>query len=71
MVNFLMSEDGQNALGEALGTLRMTNSKANFESPYLPKTEDVTWVTRDVDWLIENKEQVLEHWNQIYTEVNQ
>ncbi len=70
MVNFLMSEEGQNALGSALGTLRMTNSKANFESPYLPKTEDVKWVTRDVDWLIENKEQVLEHWNQIYAEVN-
>lgn len=71
MVNFLMSADGQNALGEALGTLRMTNSKADFESPYLPKTEDVTWVTRDVDWMIENREQVLEHWNSIYTEVNQ
>lgn len=70
MVNFLMSEEGQNALGSALGTLRMTNSKANFESPYLPKTEDVKWVTRDVNWLIENKEQVLEHWNQIYAEVN-
>ncbi|MCI8511607.1 MAG: extracellular solute-binding protein [Lachnospiraceae bacterium] len=70
MVNFLMSEEGQNALGSALGTLRMTNSKANFESPYLPKTADVKWVTRDVDWMIENKEQVLEHWNQIYAEIN-
>lgn len=70
MVNFLMSEEGQNALGEALGTLRMTNSKANFESPYLPKTADVTWATRDVNWMIENKEQVLEHWNKIYAEIN-
>lgn len=70
MVNFLMSAEGQNALGEALGTLRMTNSKANFESPYLPKTEDVTWVTRDVEWMVENKEQVLEHWNKIYAEIN-
>lgn len=70
MVNFLMSEEGQNALGEALGTLRMTNSKANFESPYLPKTADVKWVTRDVDWMIENKAQVLEHWNKIYAEIN-
>lgn len=70
MVNFLMSEDGQNSLGEALGTLRMTNSKANFDSPYLPKTADVKWVTRDVDWMIENKEQVLEHWNKIYAEIN-
>lgn len=67
MVNFLMSAEGQNELGTALGTLRMTNSKANFESPYLPKTADVKWVTRDVNWLIENKEQVLNHWNELIT----
>lgn len=67
MINFLMSADGQDKLGSALGTLRMTNSKAKFESPYLPKTEDITWVHRDVDWLIKNKEQVLNHWNQLIT----
>jgi len=67
MVNFLMSAEGQNELGTALGTLRMTNSKATFESPYLPKTADVKWVTRDVNWLIENKEQVLNHWNELIT----
>lgn len=70
MVNFLMSAEGQDELGTALGTLRMTNKNATFESQYLPKTSEVTWVTRDIDWLIENKEQVLEHWNSIYTEVN-
>lgn len=67
MVNFLMSAEGQDKLGTKLGTLRMTNSKATFESPYLPKTEDVKWVHRDVDWLIENKEQVLNHWNELIT----
>lgn len=67
MVNFLMSAKGQDELGSALGTLRMTNSKATFESPYLPKTEDIKWVTRNVDWLIQNKEQVLNHWNELIT----
>ncbi len=70
MVNLLMSEEGQNELGSRLKTLRMTNSKANFESPFLQKTEDVKWVERDIDWLIENKAQVLDHWNTIFTEVN-
>ena len=70
MVTFLMSKEGQDELGKALGTLRMTNSRANFESPYLPKTSEVKWVSRDVNWMIENKAQVLEHWNKIYAEIN-
>ncbi len=70
MVTFLMSEEGQNALGKALGTLRMTNSKANFESPYLPKTNEVKWAYRDVNWMIENKAKVLEKWNKIYAEIH-
>ncbi len=70
MVTFLMSKEGQDELGKALGTLRMTNSRANFESPYLPKTSEVKWVSRDVNWMIENKAQVLEHWNKIYAEIS-
>lgn len=70
MVNFLTSEEGQNALGEALGTLRMTNSRATFESLYLPRTSEVKWVVRDVKWMIENKGGILEKWNKLYTEVN-
>lgn len=70
MVTFLMSKEGQDELGKALGTLRMTNSRANFESPYLPKTSEVKWVSRDVNWMIENKAQVLDHWNKIYAEIN-
>ena len=65
-----MSKEGQDELGKALGTLRMTKSRANFESPYLPKTSEVKWVSRDVNWMIENKAQVLEHWNKIYAEIN-
>lgn len=70
MINYLMSADGQNELGAALGTLRMTNSNATFETAYLPKTEEIKWVTRDVNWLIENKESVLKKWNEIYTSIS-
>ena len=68
--SIFMSKEGQDELGKALGTLRMTNSRANFESPYLPKTSEVKWVSRDVNWMIENKAQVLDHWNRIYAEIN-
>lgn len=70
MINYLMSPEGQSYLGNALGTLRFTNSKAQYKTPFLPATEDVKWVTRDIDWLIKNKRQVLEHWNSIYTSIN-
>lgn len=69
MVNYLMSPEGQSELGTALGTLRFTNSKAVYTTPYLPATEDVKWVTRDVEWLTEHKEEMLEHWNALYAEI--
>jgi len=67
IVELLMSPEGQSKLGNALGTLRFTNMNANYESPYLPHTDEITWVTRDMDWLVENKAMVLEKWNAIYT----
>lgn len=70
MINYLMSPEGQSYLGNALGTLRFTNSKAVYKTPYLPATEDVKWVTRDIDWLVANKKSVLEKWNKIFTSVN-
>lgn len=70
MVNYLMSPEGQTYLGNALGTLRFTNTKATYESPYLAKTEDVKWVTRDVKWLTENKKEVLDHWNSLYASIH-
>ena len=66
MANFLMSAEGQSALGTALGTLRFTNANAVYETPYIPATEEIYWVDRDIDWLVENKEQVLRRWNDIY-----
>jgi iron(III) transport system substrate-binding protein len=69
MVTSLMSADGQSALATALGTLRFTNAKAVYETPYLAKTRDVKWVTRDIPWLIANKSAVLEHWNQLYASI--
>lgn len=68
VANFLMSPEGQSKLGNKLGTLRFTNSKASYESPYLPKTEDIKWVKRDMSWLVENKAAVLEKWNSMYNE---
>lgn len=70
MVNYLMSAEGQSELGNALGTLRFTNSKAVYDTTYLPANSEVKWVTRDIDWLIKNKEQVLKHWNELYTSIN-
>lgn len=66
MANFLMSAEGQSALGTALGTLRFTNANAVYETPYIPATEEIYWVDRDIDWLVENKEHVLRRWNDIY-----
>ena len=65
-----MSAEGQDAIGSKLGTLRMTNSKATFETPYLPKTADVKWVDRDVEWCTENKAAVLEKWNTLWASIN-
>ena len=67
MVDFLMSADGQSALGSALGTLRFTNSKAKYASPYLPASDTIKWVTRDVKWLTANKKALLAKWNELVT----
>jgi len=69
MINYLMSPEGQTHLGNALGTLRFTNSRAVYKTPFLPPTEDIKWAKRDIPWLIKNKKQVLEHWNKIYTSI--
>ncbi|HHT41887.1 MAG TPA: extracellular solute-binding protein [Firmicutes bacterium] len=69
MVDYLMSPEGQSELGTALGTLRFTNSKAKYDTPYLPATEEITWAERDVDWLIENKDAVLRKWNDLYMRI--
>lgn len=70
MVNLLMSAEGQSKLGNALGTLRFTNTKAVYESPYLPATDTIKWVTRDIPWLTENKSQILDHWNSLFASVH-
>jgi len=70
MVDYLMSADGQTHLGNALGTLRFTNSKASYKTPYLPASSEIKWVTRDIKWLTENKKQILQHWNTLYASVN-
>ena len=67
LIEFLMSPEGETELGNALQTLRLTNTKATYTSKYLPASKDVKWVSRDIDWLIANKKAVLERWNAIYT----
>lgn len=66
MVNFLMSPEGQSALGNALGTLRFTNANAEYDTTFLPASSEVKWADRDVDWLIENKTRILQKWNDLY-----
>ena len=70
MVNFLMSPDGQTYMGNALGTLRFTNPKAKYASPYLPNDNEVNWVVRDNDWLTKNRQDVLNRWNEIFMKYN-
>jgi len=70
MVNYLMSPEGQSYLGNALGTLRFTNPKATYESPYLPADSEINWVVRDNKWLSENKDSILKRWNELYTSIN-
>ena len=69
MINYLMSPEGQSQLGNAQGTLRFTNSKAVYNTPYLPATADIKWVDRDIDWLIANKRLVLDKWNNIFATI--
>lgn len=70
MIDFLMSAEGQGKLGNALGTLRFTNTNAKYDTTYLPATSEIKWVTRDVKWLTENKKAVLEHWNQLFNTIH-
>ncbi len=46
MINYLMSAEGQSELGMALETLRFTNEKAVYETPYLPASSEIKWVTQ-------------------------
>ena len=70
MVNFLMSAEGQDELGEALGTLRMTNKNDTYKPKYLMATDEVPWVKRDTTYMTEHKEEILKHWNDLYTKAN-
>ncbi len=53
-----------------LGTLRFTNSKAEYETPYLPATSEVKWVDRDVEAIKAEKDDILEKWNTLFNEIN-
>ena len=66
MIDYLCSSEGQSFLGEKLGTLRFTNTKAVYDSPYLWKTSDIKWVTRDNAWLSEHKQEVLSRYNELF-----
>ncbi|HQO56952.1 MAG TPA: extracellular solute-binding protein [Clostridia bacterium] len=66
LVSYLMSAEGQSDLGTRLGTLRFTNKNAQYDTPYLPKSEEIKWVYRDMDWLTQNREDILKKWNELY-----
>lgn len=68
VINYIMSPEGQIALAEAIGTVRMTTAEA-YETEYLPAYETVKWVPRDVQWLTENREAVIAKWQDLITEV--
>lgn len=66
VINYIMSAEGQVAIGEGLGTIRMTTPET-INSEYLPTSDSIKWVTRDVEWIIANTEDVLEKWTDLYT----
>lgn len=70
MANFLLSPEGQTYMGNALGTLRFTNPKASYKSPYLPADSEINWVVRDNKWLSANKEKILTRWNELYVKIH-
>lgn len=68
VINYIMSPEGQVALAEAIGTVRMTTAEA-YETEFLPAYESVKWVERDVAWLTENRETVVGKWQDLITQV--
>lgn len=66
VINYIMSPEGQKALGEGLSTLRMTSPQA-IDSEYLPPTDSIKWVKRDVPWLTEHHDSIIEKWTDLYT----
>jgi iron(III) transport system substrate-binding protein len=68
VIDYIMSPEGQVALAEAIGTVRMTTSAA-YETEFLPAYDSVTWVERDVAWLTENRDAVTGHWIDLFTEI--
>lgn len=67
VINYIMSPEGQTALGEELGTIRMTTTE-EYESEFLPPADDIEWVERDVEWLTENRDDVVSQWEDLYTD---
>ena len=69
-VEYVTSADGQAAWAQQLGTTRVTNSKAVFETAYLQPYESIKWVPRDIDWQVENRSYILDNWNALYNKNN-
>lgn len=69
-VEYVTSADAQAAWAGELGTTRVTNASAKFDSAYIKPYDSITWKTRDIDWLVANKTSILEKWNEIYNKYN-
>lgn len=67
VVNYIMSPEGQTALGEGLSTIRMTTSEP-YHSEYLPPASEIKWVERDIAWLTANRDDVIAKWTDLYTQ---
>lgn len=67
VVNYIMSPEGQKALGEGLSTIRMTTTEP-YNSEFLPPASELKWVTRDITWLTDNRDSVISKWTDLYTE---
>lgn len=69
-VEYITSAEAQAAWAGELGTTRVSNSNAKFDSAYLQPYDSITWKTRDIDWLVANKANILEKWNALYNKYN-
>ena len=69
-IEYTTSTDGQSNWASQLGTTRVTNASAKYETEWLQDYSSIKWVTRDIDWLVKNKAAVLEKWNATYNKYN-
>ena len=69
-MDFITDPDLQSERANILGCMRPTNSKAEYESEFMPKTDEVKWYIEDYEYLGSHKSEILDKWTELWAEVN-